>query len=208
MISKEKAFQVAEWTLKKAKEYCPQCKDTCCNGTKHVIYINENELEPFVEKGMPIYPIDNFWLTDLRSWMIDLHTPLLTKERKEIPKPSLIETRLHMDHYERKNFTLNVDKYCPFYEQKSGCAIHEDERRPLVCKEYPVFNAREDNTFVIAPSCRLFNQQKVREDFRRTFPEPDSRLIIVKKRGEAIRSAEGGLNRLEYGRDVPEKEED
>jgi hypothetical protein len=207
MALKQNPPEILKWTLDTAKKYCPKCENTCCDGIRHAITMYENELRPFVERGIPAYCLDNFSYEDLFDWRCNLSMSLFTKHGDKISKPSLIETRVKMNPYGEKNFTLYVDKNCPFYEQKSGCTIHEDERRPIVCKDYPVFSTKDElNTFIIAPSCDLFNLQEVREDFRRNFPEPNFKLAIIKEDGSIIKSAESGLNKLEYGRDIPDKE--
>lgn len=173
--------KVRKWTRETASKYCKDCKDNCCNGYKHRIDITESELKPFLERGIPIARLDD--LNQERAFEkghLKIRAILYTKNGQKIPRPSLIQTRkAHSANIDGENvdfettYALYVDKYCPFYDKKSGCEIHEDPKRSEVCKTYPVFRLTPTSRcFSFNSSCKLFNQKEVREAFKMNFPEP------------------------------------
>jgi Fe-S-cluster containining protein len=85
-----------------------------------------------------------------------------TKDGKEIPKPSLVETR-------EGELMLYVDKYCPAFEEGIGCKVHDDPRRPQICSSYPL--KVKGDIAVIRDTCSQFNRYEMRESFRDNFPE-------------------------------------
>ncbi len=203
--------RIEEWVQETASQQCINCIDTCCDGTKHFINISGDDLEPFLEIGVPVFNwnyFDAYVLLKWRSTNRSNHMKLFTKEGIEIPKPALIEaTEFMHESYKgivfegKSEFSLYVDKYCPFYNFGKGCEIHDDPRRPKVCKEYPVIDMHE-GTYDILPSCKPFNQREVREDFRKNFPEPSIVLANNGDSGRCIIDSSRRMNELEYGEKV------
>ncbi len=179
--------RIEEWVQKTASQQCTNCIDTCCDATKHFINITGDDLEPFLEIGVPVFNLGYFDAYVLLRWRETKPSnkmKLFTKEGAEIPKPALIEIKEFMHEsykggivFEGKSeFSLYVEKYCPFYNSGKGCEIHDDPGRPKVCKEYPVIDMHE-GIYHILPSCKPFNQIEAREDFRKNFPE----LVLAKQ---------------------------
>ena len=163
--------RIRQWTMQTAAKYCKDCKDTCCDGNKHIISFKESELELFLEKAIPIVKIDDLDESAYdENRYLKIKETLHTKNGLVIPRPALIQTSRGLGPFEVEYY-LYVEKNCPFFN--NGCEIHEDPRRPQVCRDYPVFCDRDGNKYYIKSSCRPFNQRIVREDFRRTFPEPE-----------------------------------
>ena len=160
--------QMQAWVNKKASGYCPDCPKTCCDGVRHIIEVGESKLELFAERGIPIIRTEDLNRDTYQEWKQTQNIPqtLYTKDGKVVPKPSLIETPPTNGE---STFRLYVERYCPLYDEAKGCEVHEDPRRPSVCKQYPLLDL-EDGNFTIIPSCTSFDQRSVREDFQKTFP--------------------------------------
>ena len=163
--------EINEWTMQNTSKYCKTCEDTCCNGYKHRIYVSELELEPFVERGVPIVKSEG-----LNHHMFSIKDKLYTKDKKEIHRPSLVQTskacsvEFGNDIINFENvYALYVDKYCPLYSKENGCEIHEDPRRPKLCKEYPILMILDSNHLEFKRSCRPLNKRDIRGDFIRKF---------------------------------------
>jgi hypothetical protein len=157
--------QIREWTEKVADNYCKDCTYSCCDGAKHIIEFQGSDLGPFVEMGIPIIRESDLGATALEDFHLRRlrDQPYWTKDGKVIPKPALIERGL-----KKVSYVLYIEKFCPAYREGKGCQIHDDPRRPAVCKDYPV--GIEGEAVWIKESCELFNSPEVRESFEQAFP--------------------------------------
>jgi Fe-S-cluster containining protein len=96
---------------------------------------------------------------------------LCFKNGLEIPKPALIQMPKWLWGEE---WYLYADS-CPFYKEKN-CEIHENSRRPDVCKRYPIIllgcNDPEGKKLdvEIMKSCECFNRKEIQDALTKKFP--------------------------------------
>lgn len=163
MMLKEK---IQRWQQEMLNGYCEKCKDTCCNGKKHNIIAGPNSVSLFKEKGIPIVKRSQFDTHSLRT------NTLRFRNGCEIQKPSLVEMPgkwLYGDEW-----YVYAD-FCPFYKNNQ-CEVHEDERRPEVCKKYPLnFLGCNDSEgklldVLVMNSCEFFSREEVRKTLTKKFP--------------------------------------
>ena len=170
--------RVRYWTQEVADTYCKKCVDTCCNGYKHRIDISKFSLPLFQEHGVPVYKLGEFGKNAvLDKWgHVILKNQHWLKDKTSIPQPAIIENTasrgIFASEDQRPKYTLYVRNNCPLYEQEKGCIAHEDERRPQVCKDFPVFRVSDTNPwFVFHENCKSFNKEELRKAFEQAFPE-------------------------------------
>ena len=149
-------------------KFCRECSGTCCNPQRYKILIDETSLNLFQKKGSSIIGIEQLNRSSLRHYKKRISSKLLLKNGSEVPKPSLVQLKLF-----QQGMYLYAD-ICPFYGQNKGCEIHEDPRRPQVCKQYPLsFSGCEDPKgrfldFRIMKSCEYV--EDVRSFLQENFP--------------------------------------
>lgn len=168
-----------------AFKYCKECQDSCCNAVKNLISMDTDEtsgLELFLEHDIPVFRSDQVDEKSLLNWVVYSHKSngvIYTKEGVEIKKPALVEHFMHafMPDNEivwttHKLFTVYADRYCPFYNENTGCSVHEDSRRPNICKEYPIdeiaITTEGKAGVIVARTCPIFTQQYVKEELRQS----------------------------------------
>ena len=164
--------EIMKWTQETASKYCTGCEDVCCNASKYVIDVEKSSLGLFLEAGVPVFRSDE--LERSRKDFYRLGDEVKTKKGEVIPKPALIETCTDW-------FVLHTDGYCPFYEEKKGCKVHEDSRRPETCKGHPVF-IFDDGNVEFEQACKPFNQKEVRADFLIKFSGLGLKLLTNRER--------------------------
>lgn len=206
-MSDEGEELIRKWVQETAAKYCKDCTDTCCNGIRHRIDIEESKIEPFLKKGIPIFRIDElkeeyFGLGTFSDFHQDKSYYTLNGDK--IPKPALIQIGKPIPSRGRDAiFSLYVDKYCPLYDEGNNrCSIHDNPQRPDVCIKYPLFEIISGD-FTLKDSCKPFNKREVREDFRKKFREPEYSLLINEANGRYTSFVCGKtLNEVEYGTKV------
>ncbi len=161
MIIEEK---VREWQQECLTNYCQACSSTCCNSQKHRIVLEQSSLPLFQEYGIPV----------VKQKQLDKHSlgnnrPLL-KDGSPVPKPSIIQTGRFLS----QGGYLHAD-ICPFYDKGKGCKVHEDSRRPQVCKDYPItfLGCNDEGRLLdvrIMRSCEYFNKPENRTALIERFP--------------------------------------
>ena len=119
--------KIRQWQQNVLNGYCKKCSDTCCNGQKHRIMIDSVSLPLFKEKGIPVIKHRKFDKSSFKD------NQLRFKNGDYIQKPALVQMPRWLFGDE---WYLYVD-FCPFY-QDNRCEIHENPRRPEVCKKYPI----------------------------------------------------------------------
>ncbi|MCK9596015.1 hypothetical protein M0R19_02435 [Candidatus Pacearchaeota archaeon] len=152
--------KIREWQQEKLTNYCGVCKDNCCNAKKHNILLNSFSLPLFEENGIPIIEYKQ---------LISLNDKICLKDGSIIQKPSILQCR------NIKEWVIYSD-FCPFYAKGEGCKVHEDPRRPEVCREYPLafFGCNDaEGKYLdvkIMKSCEYFNKKEVQDEFKKKFP--------------------------------------
>lgn len=120
--------RIREWQQNFLSEHCRVCSDTCCNSKKHAILFDDSSLPLFQERGIPIVRVNQLEEPFL------IEEGLYLKDGSEVGKPSIVEPPKGL--FRRKWFIYS--DICPFYSKEKGCDVHEDPRRPEVCKKYPI----------------------------------------------------------------------
>jgi hypothetical protein len=158
--------KIREWQQKVLNDYCKVCSDTCCNGQKHKIMIDSFSVPLFKEKGVPVIKLKKWDRYSLPK------SGLLFKDGSEIQKPALVQMPTKWLY--GNEWYLYAD-FCPFYRDNQ-CEVHEDPRRPEVCKKYPiVFPECSDPTgkkmdVRIMKSCEYFSNKENQSRLTRKFP--------------------------------------
>lgn len=158
--------KIQKWQQGILNDYCGKCKDTCCNGQKHRIVAGPYSVPLFKEKGIPIVKRSQFDTHSLRTNVLRLRNGC------EIQKPSLVELPGKWMYGEEWYIYADM---CPFYKDNQ-CEVHEDERRPEVCKKYPLdFLGRNDPEgkfldVLVMNSCECFRKEEVRNTLATKFP--------------------------------------
>jgi hypothetical protein len=166
--------------LNTAEKYCKSCTNNCCNGNKHYIdYIKESELELFIERGLPIFKLSELshMGKNKKGNFFFSREELFTSNGKPVPKPAIIQQSEGVAEYEAE-YMLHLKDFCPLYDEKKGCTVHEDPRRPETCRKYPVFPSMGiEDSFELRENCEIFNTPEIIQDFEETFKGPFIQLI-------------------------------
>jgi Fe-S-cluster containining protein len=163
--------QIRQWQQGILNNYCKSCSDHCCNTQKHRIYLDGYSIPLFREKGIPLVTRSRLDVFSLTNWKNNRKVKLLFRDGSEIQKPSIIEIPRGMFGIE---FYLYAD-ICPFYKD-NRCEIHEDQRRPSVCEQYPILflgcNDPEGKMLDISimRSCECFRREEIRSGLTEKFP--------------------------------------
>jgi Fe-S-cluster containining protein len=64
-------------------------------------------------------------------------------------------------------YVLYSDGACPFYDK--GCKVHDDFRRPKLCKQYPYIGIQGGDSVLVSESCSAFRKKEVRDIFFRKY---------------------------------------
>lgn len=120
--------RIRKWQQSFLSEHCATCSDTCCNSMKHAILFDDSSLSLFQERGIQV--VNNNQLKQPFSPQRGLYL----KDGSAIEKPSIVEPPKGI--YNEKWFVYS--DVCPFYTSKRTCEVHEDPRRPEICKNYPI----------------------------------------------------------------------
>jgi Fe-S-cluster containining protein len=157
--------RIRKWQQNVLNDYCKVCSDTCCNGQKHKIMVDLFSLPLFKEKGIPVVKnreVDKFSFKNNKLYF---------KNGSLIQKPALVQ----MPRWLFGDEWYLYSDFCPFYKDNQ-CEVHEDSRRPEVCKQYPiVFLGCNDPKgkkldIKIMKSCEYFNNEKIRYLLTEKFP--------------------------------------
>jgi Fe-S-cluster containining protein len=157
--------RIRKWQQGVLDSYCSKCSDTCCNSKKHNITVDDSSLPLFQEKGIPFVGIRDLDLQSLRTHV------LLLKNGRAITKPSIVQ--VPKKEYAGTELYLYANS-CPFYKDNQ-CEVHEDPRRPDVCKMYPIVflggNYSEEGflELKIKDSCECFNREEIRSELTKNF---------------------------------------
>jgi len=152
--------KIREWQQENLNNYCEVCKDNCCNAQKHNILFNSASLPLFEENGIPIIKYKQ---------LVPMGNKLCLKDGSEVQKPSILQCR------DKNEWVIYAD-FCPFYVKEKGCKVHEDPRRPEVCREYPIvfFGCNDSEGKVldvkVMKSCEYFNKKEIQDEFKKKFP--------------------------------------
>lgn len=163
--------QIREWQQNVLNDYCKVCSDTCCNPQKHRIVVDSYSVPLFKEKGIPFVRNREIDKSSLRNWKRNKNSPLLFRNGSEIKKPSVVE--IPQGIFGAENYLYA--NLCPLYRDNK-CEVHEDPRRPEVCKKYPMlFLGCTDPEgkkldVKIMDSCECFKNKKVRSLLTERFP--------------------------------------
>lgn len=144
------------WKSQFLEGKCSSCPDNCCSTKKHTIRIEESSFDLFRKKGVPILDRSKFSLRILGK----------LKNNPPIPNPSIVYIS------DKESYYIYADR-CPFLNSENLCDCHEDSRRPLVCKEYPIaffINKHWEPCIGINNSCFAINEEVIK-DLERSFPE-------------------------------------
>jgi len=181
------------WRTNCARKLCSTCPDSCCNGYKHRIDMTNLEVAPFTEHGIPIVRLHDLDTeTALRNGYLNFNGRVLKNNQKPLEKPSLVEMLTTFGRNDSGelvlasvDYTLYVSKFCPMYKD-GRCIIHEDTRRPKVCKAYPIFKTQSkgENVFLYAKSCKPFNNPDIRKEFDELF---SAHIIISLSYGDYVK---------------------
>ena len=176
--------EVEKWTNKKSSVLCKKCKDNCCEGKKSYIDgIKESELLPFLEKDLPIFQLkERSCIGRDRNGSLFSHKErLFTLDCKPLPVPSLIQE--NDGTYGEVKFRLYLlNDFCPLYNKKVGCTIHNNPNRPETCRKYPIFpNYSGNGNFELRENCSLFNQPDIIKEFENKFGSQFIQLIVKEK---------------------------
>ena len=123
--------RIRQWQQNFLSEYCKVCSDTCCDSQKHAILFDDSSLPLFQERGIPIVRVHQL---EKPVEVINGHLKLYLKDGSEVRKPSIVEPPKGL--FQRR--WIIYDDVCPFYNSAGTCDVHEDPRRPEVCKKYPI----------------------------------------------------------------------
>jgi len=169
MLIQEK---IRKWEQGIASKHCKECSDTCCNCQKHRIPIDDYSLPLFEGKGIPLVKFKELNKSSLKDWEKNKNSKLFFRSCSEVQKPSIIQ--LSKGLFESEDY-LYAD-LCPFYSKQGGCEVHEDTRRPSVCRDYPIVflgcNDRRGNFLDvrIMKTCNYFNNEEIKSSLTRNFP--------------------------------------
>lgn len=192
MHSEYTRLRVEQWVNDNVSPYCGSCKTNCCDASKHLINMKKEEpaVGLFSGAGVGVYRSKDLDVPSVKNWMRKgLSGKVLTRERKEVPKPSVIEANLPArlvgsKFREETDFVLYAEN-CPFYEKNKGCLVHWNPRRPQSCKEYPLtFEQEGDNMLIsIHNSCPVTANSEIKARLSAEFQ--DAPVISI---SEVLRS--------------------
>ena len=156
--------EIRRWQQGVLDGYCKSCSDTCCNGRKHRICADSSSISLFQERGIPVIRKEDLDLSSVRF------NVLLLRQGRAVSKPAVVEVPRNMWGDEWYIYS----DYCPFYKN-NRCEVHEDPRRPSVCKKYPLMffgaSSLDENSLNIGimPTCECFRKKEVREELIKKF---------------------------------------
>jgi hypothetical protein len=156
--------ELRQWQDQKTSEYCPGCKTNCC--ANHSIMIHPSETQIFTENKVPIYDARKLDFPSYNLWHITKGGTLKDRKGNELNGPALVRNGSG-PQAEVILYSNEKGRCCPFYEENTGCKVHEDKRRPSICKEYPIFVLEEAKMVNVKKSCKPFstpeNKSKILE---------------------------------------------
>jgi Fe-S-cluster containining protein len=179
--------KLESWWDKVFTRYCPDCKNPCCSGTRHIITFDpSDDLSLFLELGINIHPWDSLNKESVIGWYSRLPAlaakrVILDKGGNLIEQPALIEIPENIatlagsgkGRLKGEEFTvaLYVHRSCPFFDNSTRlCKVHKDSRRPACCKTHPLIFFEENGKKVIGiqKGCHL---NSVFDELEKEFPE-------------------------------------
>jgi Fe-S-cluster containining protein len=181
--------RLEKWLEGIFSKYCPTCIDPCCNGTKHFIHLEKYESPaPFLKAGVANYSWRKLDKDSVIKWANEFRfgrkaPPIRSKGGSIVPKPSIIEipdclpTLVWPKKIPDEPLVriLYVDRYCPFYGvEDKKCAIHDNPKRPSVCREYPIIHVqKEENIYLgIISTCSMhMAAPRIEKNFYKHFPD-------------------------------------
>jgi len=174
--------EVEEWVNKFVSPHCSSCKDVCCDATRIIINIGKKEpaVELFKNLGVKVYRASELDTPSVRRWHKSrLTEKVLTKDKTEVPQPSLIESPIPEIRGKKfklsreTDFALYAEKYCPFYMQDKGCLIYGDPRRPQSCRNYPLSFETDGKIQIItiSDSCPVMENPKMKKQLKLYFQD-------------------------------------
>jgi Fe-S-cluster containining protein len=130
---------------------------------KHAIVFDDPSLPLFQGRGIPVVSgqLEKPFLPQEGLFLKDGHA---------IEKPSIVKPPKGL--YQRKWF-LYAD-VCPFYNSERACDVHEDPRRPTVCKNYPITlfggNYSEGGFFDLKVKDSCEYSERIKTEITKEFP--------------------------------------
>jgi len=150
-----------------SSKYCKTCVDSCCSAVKHYIYVKDDELQPFIDEGIPVYDFSDM---DIPDYCIDGPTPASVYRYKRGTEDSVDVPSLIQASPGSKNYFIMSNGLCPMKDE-GGCKIYD--RRPNTCSSAP-FKITEKNGITnvgISNFCHLRNDEDFRNEVKSTISE-------------------------------------
>jgi Fe-S-cluster containining protein len=180
--------EIRDWVNQTLSKLCPHCSRSCCNLQNNAICIDLEETQAFTERGVKLYRKEDL---ATRAQTSKLGANYATSDLVRIQPPALVEQS-------DGKIKIYGQRFCPLYNPTTKrCTIHEDSRRPGVCKKFPVF-LHSDSAYVpqgmilVKESCRLFNSDTILEAFENKFPTmrvvEEMELYGIKQREQVSQS--------------------
>lgn len=162
--------RVIDWVNNRSEFLCRSCSDNCCSCSKHAIKISSKDLEPFIEHGVPVISLER--LSDRARYLFledqEKNEEIRLKDGSKLPDPSVVQCKKSL--VSSGCYEIYSSGSCPLY-QDGKCSVYFDNRRPRLCKTYPVF---VNDTLKIATfrhSCKPFNTAHFQREFQANFPD-------------------------------------
>jgi Fe-S-cluster containining protein len=156
--------RIRNWQQGLLSDYCRVCSDTCCDAQKHGILFDDPSLPLFQERGIPVIKYSQL------EEPFSVFDGLYLKDGYKVGKPSIVEVPKRSF---RKRWMIYADM-CPFYNKEKECEVHEDPKRPEVCKQYPIVflgcNDPQGRLFEVRIKSSCEYSDKLKSEIVKEFP--------------------------------------
>jgi Fe-S-cluster containining protein len=168
--------KILRWVEETASRVCEECDSKCCNSEKHILGpFKREDLKLFEERRVKVYSAGEIDRGSAMRWLKCGEGNVLNKRGEEIREPSIIEIKKSwrttvLDFFVKEYFVYTKGD-CPLYEE-GRCIVHHSPERPAGCREYPLVTTHigtGEKEIHFLPSCKGFNAQAVRDDFKDKF---------------------------------------
>lgn len=123
------------WLDGEINKLCQNCDKKCCNEKYHHLGLI------FSEELLNYFP-NNY--QKIQSQHVNIgskfiygmgikNIELLDIDGKPLPKPSLVQL------FPGETWMLNIKDECPLLNENGKCEIYGNEKRPEICKKFPVY---------------------------------------------------------------------